>query len=135
MSSLLQRQNVAATVLTGMQAGIRTDDTFGDAQILAVNPSRILAELAANKVVIVCGFQGATETGEITTLGRGGSDTTAAALGAALKAEFVDIFTDVEGIMTADPHIVQDAVPITRLTYQELCQLAYQGAKVVHPSR
>ncbi len=133
LSSLLQRQNVAATVLTGMQAGIRTDDTFGDAQILAVNPSRILAELAANKVVIVCGFQGATETGEITTLGRGGSDTTAAALGAALKAEFVDIFTDVEGIMTADPHIVQDAVPITRLTYQELCQLAYQGAKVVHP--
>jgi aspartate kinase len=133
LSSLLQSQNVPVTVLTGLQAGIITDASFGSAQIIAVHPQRILNELALNKVVIVCGFQGGTEGGEITTLGRGGSDTTAAALGVALKAQYVDIFTDVEGIMTADPHIVHDAIPITRMTYQEVCHLAYQGAKVIHP--
>lgn len=133
LSSMLQASQVPSVFLTGREAGIITDSTHGSAQIVAVDPSRIMEELSANKVVVVCGFQGGTLNGEITTLGRGGSDTTAAALGVALKAEYVDIFTDVEGIMTADPQIVQDAAVLNRITYQELCHLAYQGAKVIHP--
>lgn len=133
LSSMLQAAQIPSVFLTGREAGIITDSTHGSAQIVAVDPARILEELSANKVVIVCGFQGGTLQGEITTLGRGGSDTTAAALGVALKAEYVDIFTDVEGIMTADPRIVRDASVLTRITYQELCHLAYQGAKVIHP--
>jgi len=85
------------------------------------------------KVVVVTGFQGVTESGQITTLGRGGSDTTASALGVALDAETIDIYTDVEGIMTADPRIVDDARILDTVTYNEICQLAYQGAKVIHP--
>ncbi|RYD06786.1 hypothetical protein N752_02300 [Desulforamulus aquiferis] len=82
---------------------------------------------------MVAGFQGISESGEITTLGRGGSDTTASALGVALNAECIDIFTDVEGIMTADPRIVEDARILDTVTYNEICQLAHEGAKVIHP--
>ena len=84
-------------------------------------------------VVVVAGFQGAAKNGDITTIGRGGSDTSAAALGAALQAEWVDIFTDVEGIMTADPRITEKARPLSVVTYNEVCNMAYQGAKVIHP--
>lgn len=133
LSSMLNSGGIPAVALSGGQAGILTNDTFSQAQILSVRPQRILAELAQNKVVIVCGFQGVTSTGEITTLGRGGSDTTAAALGVALEAEYIDIFTDVEGVMTADPRVVKDAVPLSWVTYTEFCNLAYQGAKVIHP--
>ncbi|GGK13300.1 aspartokinase [Caldalkalibacillus thermarum] len=133
LTSMLNAQGIPAVALTGFQAGILTNDTFGQAQIISVNPQRILDELAKNKVVVVCGFQGGTAAGEITTLGRGGSDTTATALGVALKAEYVDIFTDVDGIMTADPRIVEDAAPLNWVTYTEICNLAYQGAKVIHP--
>lgn len=122
-----------AVLLTGAQAGIITNDCFGDARIVRVEPKNILEHLATEKVVVITGFQGTTEEGEITTLGRGGSDTTASALGVALDAEAIDIYTDVEGIMTADPRIVDDAKILDVVTYNEICQLAHQGAKVIHP--
>ncbi|GAA0365848.1 aspartate kinase [Bacillus horti] len=133
MASKLNAQSIPAVSFTGRDAGILTNNDFGNAQILSIQPQAILEQLSQDKVVVVCGFQGATESGEITTLGRGASDTSATALGAALKAEVVDIFTDVEGIMTADPRIVQDASRLKLITYNEICNLAYQGAKVIHP--
>lgn len=131
--STLNSLGFEAVLFTGGQAGIITDQEFGDARIVRVEPGRILEQLAKGKVVVVTGFQGKTEDGQITTLGRGGSDTTASALGVALDAEAIDIYTDVEGIMTADPRIVEDARTIDTLTYNEICQMAYQGAKVIHP--
>ncbi|GAB7388276.1 aspartate kinase [Bacillaceae bacterium] len=133
LASMLRARGHPAVVLTGGQAGIITSDDFSHAQILTVETTRLKQELAKNGLVIVCGFQGKTIDGEITTLGRGGSDTTAAALGAALRAEVVEIFTDVAGIMTADPRIVSEARPLTAVTYTEICNMAYQGAKVIHP--
>ncbi|PWK12653.1 aspartate kinase [Tumebacillus permanentifrigoris] len=129
----LRGHGVEATVLNGGQAGIITNEEFSRAQIVTINPKRILQELQQDRVVIVTGFQGATQNQEITTLGRGGSDTSATALGVALDAEIVDIFTDVEGIMTADPRIVDNASRLNTVTYAEICNLAYQGAKVIHP--
>lgn len=133
MASMLNSHGIPAIVLTGRQAGIVTNDEFNDAQIHRIYPDRLLAELSQGKVVVVTGFQGSTDNGEITTLGRGGSDTSATALGVALKAEMIDIFTDVEGIMTADPRIVEEARSLSVLTYMEVCNMAYQGAKVIHP--
>jgi aspartate kinase len=133
LSSLLSQREIKNCVLTGGQAGIVTNGQHTNAQIITVNPKRIRRELEKGKVVIVTGFQGQTTDGEITTLGRGGSDTTATALGAALRADCVDIFTDVEGIMTADPRIVEDAAHLEKVTYAEICNLAFQGAKVIHP--
>ncbi|MHA0856022.1 aspartate kinase [Paenibacillus sp. CMAA1364] len=133
LCSLLESNGIASTVLTGAQAGFETDDHFGDARILKVEPIRIIEELKKNKVVIVTGFQGQTDAGDITTLGRGGSDTTATALGVALRAEMVDIYTDVNGVLTADPRIVEDARPISHVSYNEICNMAHQGAKVIHP--
>ncbi|MGA8943513.1 MAG: aspartate kinase [Thermoactinomyces sp.] len=133
LSAMLNQAEIKCCVLTGGQAGIITNNQHTNAQIITVNPKRILQELDKNQVVVVAGFQGQTTDGEITTLGRGGSDTTATALGAALHASYVDIFTDVEGIMTADPRIVEDATQLERVTYTEMCNLAFQGAKVVHP--
>lgn len=133
MSSLLHEQQFKAIVMPCMHAGIITNDEYGNARILDVKADRITAAFREFDIVIVPGFQGVTIDNEITTLGRGGSDTSAAALGAALNAEFIDIFTDVEGIMTADPSIVDDARSIKSLTYHEVCNLAYQGAKVIHP--
>lgn len=131
--STLNSLGFEAVLLTGGQAGIITNNDFGDARIVRVEPRAILEQLSEGKVVVVTGFQGITEDGQITTLGRGGSDTTASALGVALDAEAIDIYTDVEGIMTADPRIVEDARIIDTVTYNEICQLAYQGAKVIHP--
>ncbi|GGB30747.1 aspartate kinase [Virgibacillus dakarensis] len=133
LSNELQKHHISATALTGAQAGFITSSDFNQAKIRKVNPTRILQEFEQNDVVVVAGFQGQTETGEITTIGRGGSDTTAAALGAALDAEEIQIFTDVNGIMTADPRVVKSARPLDVVTYTEICNLAYQGAKVVHP--
>ncbi|QKG84545.1 aspartate kinase [Kroppenstedtia pulmonis] len=133
LSSLLHNEGIPNTVLTGGQAGIITNNDYNNAQILTIHPKRVKEELAKGKVVVLAGFQGRTSEGEITTLGRGGSDTTATALGVALDAESVDIFTDVEGIMTADPRIVEDAFPLESVTYSEICNLAFQGAKVIHP--
>jgi len=132
-ASQLRAKGVEAAVLSGGQAGIVTNDDFSRAQILTIHPNRILQELEQDRVVVVTGFQGRTQDYETTTLGRGGSDTTATALGVALDAEVVDIFTDVEGIMTADPRIVEDAKLLSTVTYSEICNLAYQGAKVIHP--
>lgn len=133
LSNELQRHHISATALTGAQAGFVTNNDFTQAKIKKVNPKRILEEFEQNDVVVVAGFQGQTETGEVTTIGRGGSDTSAAALGAALQADEIQIFTDVNGIMTADPRVVKGARPLDVVTYTEICNLAYQGAKVVHP--
>lgn len=133
MSTTLQKAGCPSIFLTGTQAGIITDGAHNNARILKVDPEQIIGHGREGKVVVVAGFQGVTEEGEVTTLGRGGSDTTAAALGVALNAERVDFYTDVEGIMTADPRIVADARPIEAVTYNEICQLAREGAKVIHP--
>lgn len=133
LTSLLNAEGIPAVALTGGQAGIVTDSRFGAARILEVKPTVVHALLEEGKVVVVAGFQGRTEDGEITTLGRGGSDTSATALGAALNAEIVDIFTDVDGILTADPRVVKDARPIPVVSYEEISNMAYNGAKVIHP--
>lgn len=122
-----------AKVFTGGQAGIITDDNFGNAEIIRVEPSYLFDALSQNIIPVVAGFQGITTDGDITTLGRGGSDTTAALLGEALKAYSVEIYTDVDGIMTADPRIVSNAHILKKISYNEVFQLAEQGAKVIHP--
>lgn len=133
MSSTLCGNGIASLALTGAQAGMVTDGNYGNAQVVEFHPERLLAHLRNDEVVVVAGFQGATPEGEINTLGRGGSDTSAVILGAGLGAEKVEIYTDVNGIMTADPKLVSDARIIDHLTYNEVCQLAYEGAKVIHP--
>lgn len=133
VSATLKSLGLEAVVLNGQQAGIITTSVHGDAQVLSINPKKILEHVDQNKIVIVTGFQGVTETGDITTLGRGGSDTTAAAIGAAVKAESVDIYTDVDGMLTADPRAVKEAKKIPAITYEEAHQMALHGAKVIHP--
>lgn len=122
-----------AISLTGAQAGIHTDALFSRARILAVKPKRILHELEAGKIVIVAGFQGITADMDVTTLGRGGSDTTAVAMAASLSAELCEIYTDVEGVYTADPRIVPHARRLQDVSYEEMLELARQGARVMHP--
>jgi aspartate kinase len=133
MAGTLQAAGMDAVMLTGGNAGIITDASFNNARILKSDPTRIITLLRQGKVPVVCGFQGMTSDGEFTTLGRGGSDTTASALGASLDAELVEIYTDVDGIMTADPRIVDNAKILECISYAEVCQLAHQGAKVIHP--
>lgn len=133
LCSMLHEQSIPAVALTGAQAGIITNDHFGNAQIQSIHTERIIGFLEQGKVVVVTGFQGVTMQQDLTTLGRGGSDTTATALGAALQAEYVDIFTDVDGVLTADPRIVDDAQPLARISFAEICNMAYYGAKVIHP--
>ena len=132
-ANMLLTHNIKATAYTGAQAGFRTNNDYTNAKITDMQCSRILKEFEQYDVVVVAGFQGVTLNGDVTTLGRGGSDTSAAAIGAALKAETIDIFTDVEGIMTADPRIADNARALTVTTYNEVCNMAYQGAKVIHP--
>ena len=123
---------VSARSFTGSQAGIITDTVHGKARILAVTPERVREALDAGHVVIVAGFQGVSrDTHDITTLGRGGSDTTAVALAAALEADACEIYTDVDGVYTADPRIVPAARKVERLSYEEMLELAAQGAKVL----
>jgi aspartate kinase len=133
MGATLRRRGERAVVLTGRQAGIITDDCFGNARILRVEPENLLRHIERGDLCVVAGFQGATESGDLTTLGRGGSDTTAAALAVALRAEMVEIYTDVEGVKTADPRIVPEARTLRVVSYEEIFQMAHQGAKVVHP--
>ncbi len=132
MSQTLRRRGMKSVALTGGQAGIITDSAFGDASIVRVEPERMKEYLKEGYVVVVAGFQGVTEQGDVTTLGRGGSDTTAVVLGIALEADYVDIFTDVEGVMTADPRIVPEAQILRGLTYTEAAEIVQQGAKVLH---
>ncbi|MFO7955543.1 MAG: aspartate kinase [Candidatus Brocadiia bacterium] len=121
-----------AISLTGAQAGIRTDNVSSKARIKTIDTSRLRRELEQDQIVIVAGFQGVDIDDNITTLGRGGSDTTAVALAAALDAERCDIFTDVEGVFTADPRLVPDARWIEAVDYDELLELASLGARVMH---
>ncbi len=133
MGATLRRRGEPAVVLTGRQAGIVTDCSFGNARILRVEPEAVLRHIERGHLCVVAGFQGASESGDLTTLGRGGSDTTAAALAVALRAELVEIYTDVEGVKTADPRIVPEARTLRVVSYEEIFQMAHQGAKVVHP--
>lgn len=121
-----------AISLNGSQVGILTDKAHTKAKIKSINSHKIKKELNAGKIVIVAGFQGITEDLDITTLGRGGSDTTGVALGVALDAEEVEIYTDVDGVYTADPRIVDDAKKIDLISYEEMLELAGAGAKVLH---
>jgi aspartate kinase len=132
-TSALRAAGHDPVVLTGQQGGIITDETHGGASIIDLRPQAITSHLAQGKVVVVAGFQGATRAGDITTLGRGGSDISAVALGAALHAGLVEIYTDVDGIKTADPRLVPHARTIPHMTYDETSQLAHEGAKVLHP--
>ena len=122
----------AAVSLTGWQAGIHTDGVHGNARITRVEPQRILKELAEGKVVVVAGFQGVDPGGDITTLGRGGSDTTAVALAAALHADRCQIYTDVDGVYDRDPRIYPDATRFGRLGYDKMLSLIENGAQVLH---
>lgn len=133
LCSMLRQSGIEAAALTGGQAGIVTNDKFGDARIVTIHTQPLLRLLESGRVAVVAGFQGQTRQGETTTLGRGGSDTTAVALGAALGAEYVDVFTDVAGVFTADPRIVQNARPLMKISYAEISQMALSGAKVIHP--
>jgi aspartate kinase len=122
-----------AVSLTGLQAGIRTSRVHRTARIVDIVPQRILDELGGGRVVVVAGFQGATEELDITTLGRGGSDTSAVALAVAIHADRCEIFTDVTGVHTADPRIVPEARVIPVIAYDEMLEFAAAGARVVHP--
>ncbi|MBS6501178.1 MAG: aspartate kinase [Clostridium sp.] len=133
MSNVLINEGIQAVPLTGGQAGIITNDSFSEADLLYTRTENIKGILENGKVPVVTGFQGVTEKGYLTTLGRGGSDTSACIIGEALNAEEIEIYTDVDGIMTADPRIVDDASLIDTITYNEVFQLADQGAKVIHP--
>lgn len=129
----LQDQGLPAISLTGLQAGVRTSNHHSKARIKEIRPTRVLEALDRGLVPVVAGFQGATEDFEITTLGRGGSDTTAVALAAALGAEVCEIYTDVDGILTADPRLVPTARLLHHIAYEEILELAAVGARVMHP--
>ncbi|QHW30295.1 aspartate kinase [Paenibacillus rhizovicinus] len=122
-----------AMSFTGWQAGISTESVHGKARITDIQPNRIFDAIASGHAVIVAGFQGATDEGEITTLGRGGSDTTAVALAAAIKADVCEIYTDVDGIYSTDPRIVKCARKLDEISYDEMLELANLGAAVLHP--
>ena len=132
LSMALRNLGYDAISLSGPQAGIRTDRTYGRARISQVDPERVRRELDRGRLVIVAGFQGSTPDEDITTLGRGGSDTTAVALAAALEADRCDIYTDVEGIYTADPRVAPKAAKLAHVGYEEMLELAAAGAKM-HP--
>ncbi|RNA70264.1 aspartate kinase [Alteribacter keqinensis] len=133
MVMALKEMGIDAVSLTGWQAGIRTEDVHQNARITDIKTENLERHLKEGKVVIVAGFQGMTPEGEITTLGRGGSDTTAVALAAALKAESCSIFTDVTGVYTSDPRVVKKARQLQSISYDEMLELANLGAGVLHP--
>ncbi|CAD7781608.1 MAG: Aspartate kinase Ask_LysC [Candidatus Methanoperedenaceae archaeon GB50] len=131
LAMALKDMGYPATSLVAFQARIFTDDAFGRARIDEIDCARLKKELETGNIVIVAGFQGIDRHGDITTLGRGGSDTTAVALAAALKADICEIYTDVEGVFTADPRICSDAKKINKISYDEMMELASLGAKVL----
>ncbi|MDI3503112.1 MAG: aspartate kinase [Candidatus Cloacimonadota bacterium] len=133
LSLSLMEENISSISFTGSQSGIITDDHHGNARIIKVNAFRIQEELAKGKVVIVAGFQGVSTAKEITTLGRGGSDTSAVALACYLGAAKCEIYTDVNGVYTADPRLVPQARFIREIGYLDMLALAYNGSKVLHP--
>jgi len=132
LSMAIHQQGHPCVSLTGNQAGIITDNIYSNAKILNINCNRMLREIREGNIVIVAGFQGISSDNNITTLGRGGSDTTAVALTAALKAKYCEIYTDVDGVYTTDPNVVPQARKIVSLSYDEMLELASSGAKVLH---
>lgn len=132
MAMALSALGVAAVSLTGPQAGLRTEDAHGDARVLGLSGDRIREELAAGRTVVVAGFQGVDSLGDITTLGRGGSDTTAVALAAFLGADQCMIYTDVDGVYDKDPRSDPKAVRFQKIGYGQMLSLARQGAQVLH---
>ncbi len=133
LTMALQARGLKARSMTGWQAGIQTNKLHGKAMVKNVNSQAILESINQGEVVVVAGFQGVSPEGEITTLGRGGSDTTAVVLAAALEADCCEIYTDVTGVYTADPRVVPLAKKIDEITYEEMLELAHLGAGVLHP--
>lgn len=132
MTMAIQKLGMEARSFTGAQAGVITENRHGMAKIQEVRADRLEGSLRRGEIAVVAGFQGVTESHELTTLGRGGSDTTAVALAASLGADRCDIYTDVEGVYTADPRIVQDARKLASVSYEEMLELAYTGAQVMN---
>lgn len=133
LTMALRAQGYPAISLNGVQAGFRTDPHHGRARIEKFDTKRIRRELDKGKIVVVAGFQGLNQRDDITTLGRGGSDTTAVALAIGLKAAVCEIFTDVEGIYSADPHLIPEAFKLDEIHYEEMLEMATYGARVMHP--
>ncbi len=133
LAMAVEALNLDVVSLTGQQCGIITNSSHKRARILRINTERILGELVQGKIIIAAGFQGVSGEENITTLGRGGSDTTAVALAAALKAEKCEIYTDVDGVYTTDPRIVKNARILRRISYDEMLEFAQLGARVLHP--
>jgi len=133
LAMALRNMGYEAISLSGAQAGIRTDSAYSRARILKVESQRVVKELEKGKIVIVAGFQGITGEMDVTTLGRGGSDTTAVALAASLGAEVCQLYTDVDGVHTADPRLIPEARRLAEIGYEEMLELATYGVKVVHP--
>ncbi|EPY13959.1 MULTISPECIES: aspartate kinase [Paenibacillus] len=133
LSMAIHQLGHQAMSMTGWQAGFRTDGTYGRARIVDIQSERVKNALQEGQIVIVAGFQGMSEVGEITTLGRGGSDTTAVALAAAIQADVCEIYTDVDGIYSTDPRIVNCARKLKEISYDEMLELAHLGAAVLHP--
>jgi aspartate kinase len=133
LTMALHKLGHSAISLSGFQAGIRTDAAFSRAMITSIDPARIVSELEKGNIVIVAGFQGVTEELDITTLGRGGSDTTAVALAAALKAERCERYTDVDGIYTSDPRLIPGARKLAEISYEEMLEMVTYGFKAIHP--
>lgn len=133
LAMAIQAAGYQAVSFNAMQVGILTENIHSKARIVKIETEKIKKNLQKGKVVVVAGFQGVTEDGEITTLGRGGSDTSAVALAAALNAERCDIYTDVEGVYTTDPRVVPTASKLNEVSYEEMLELAHAGANVLHP--
>ncbi|OAB44142.1 aspartate kinase [Paenibacillus glacialis] len=133
LSMAIHQLGREAVSFTGWQAGFRTEPVHGKARIMNIIPDRIQAALSQGKIIVVAGFQGMTEDGEITTFGRGGSDTTAVALAAAINADVCEIYTDVDGIYSTDPRVVKCATKLKEISYDEMLELASLGAAVLHP--
>ncbi|HQV23677.1 MAG TPA: aspartate kinase, partial [Agitococcus sp.] len=131
LAMALQKTGIAAKSYTGAQVAIRTDSAFMKARIEAIDDSKMRADLAQRKVIVVAGFQGIDDNGNITTLGRGGSDTTGVALAAALKADECQIYTDVDGVYTTDPRVVPQARRLDKITFEEMLEMASLGSKVL----
>ena len=132
MAMTLEEMGLPAVSLTGWQAGVGTDETYGDAHIRRLSMERVRRELDEGKVVLIAGFQGVSPGNDITTLGRGGSDTTAVAAAAALRADECRIYTDVEGVFTADPRLIPEARRLSAVDSEEMLRLASLGSQVLH---
>ena len=132
LTMTLEKMGFPTISLTGWQAGFKTKPEHGDARIIKIDTTRLKSELLANKIVVVAGFQGMDRFYDITTLGRGGSDTSAVAIAAALNADLCQIYTDVDGVYTADPNLVENSIKLNEISYDEMLELATLGAQVLH---